>query len=59
MQMTFDPETLGYTLDLLEEMGLLIVEDNPNNTDAVIVRAAPRLIQMIEEQGVTLDDFTR
>ena len=53
-----DPETLADVLCLMQACGYITVESNPHNDGEVFVRPAPRLLQMIDERGVTLDNFT-
>ena len=52
-----DPETLAEALCLMQACGYITVEADPNNASSVLVSAAPRLLQLIEDRGVTLDDF--
>ena len=53
-----DPETLAEVLCLMQACGYITAEPNPDRPGEVLVRAAPRLAQLIETRGVTLDDFT-
>jgi hypothetical protein len=51
-----DPETLAEVITVMHACGYLTVEVDPTDDSKVLVRAAPRLIQMIEERGVTMND---
>jgi len=52
-----DPEVLAEVINLMEACGYITVEDNPNNPNEVIVRAAPRLVQTLERLGITKDNY--
>ena len=52
--MTYDP----YIVELLQATGLLNVKPDPNDSSRVLVSASPKLVEMIEARGVTLDDFS-
>ena len=51
------PEDLAEVLHVLQRSGHITVVPDPNDPDAVLVSAAPRLVKLIEERGVTLADI--
>jgi hypothetical protein len=53
----FPPEMVADALELLQAIGFLNVQPDPNDSSSVLVSAAPKLAAMIGARGLTLEDF--
>jgi hypothetical protein len=56
--MTYDPKLLAEAIELLEISGFINVEPDPNDPSSMLVSPASKLKRLIDEKGVTMNDFS-